>query len=414
MNSYIENFKNDNLIKDLENQIMPFISTNIFELMTVNEKEERHSDMLAWLLKPEENHGLGRKVLDQFLNWIDNHEKSQSKIFKNKKNEISFTIKREYGFVEKERIDILLVSEKSKNAKGIVIGIENKWHSDEGKQQLDTYYTRITEEFPNEDYETHFVYLTLDKGDDQDKGLWLSLEYADALNWIEPHVDLYDKSVLAQYTVLIMKKLGKYPQEIICNCQRIKQKYEKILRFDDGLYEEFDVKYRSVIDTVNIVLGREDKSKLYLYPSLRRWLEKWSPNTIKSIENTKDASIKRTVKTPRSKEISARLTGSEDDLYYEVKIKNRHVTHVNLYVTLNTFKKSKDARQKLFKIKPWLNDNWETIKYQNEKKDKESNHFSLESWSLSNYRLNEILFDKIPEFEKIVLKRIEKVDYDSN
>ena len=40
---------------------------NPIKIMEVEQKEIKHSNILAWLLKPEENHGLGDTFLKAFL-----------------------------------------------------------------------------------------------------------------------------------------------------------------------------------------------------------------------------------------------------------------------------------------------------------------------------------------------------------
>ena len=42
---------------------------NLFDILKITRTEIRHSNMLAWLLNPNENHGLGDSVLHGFIQY---------------------------------------------------------------------------------------------------------------------------------------------------------------------------------------------------------------------------------------------------------------------------------------------------------------------------------------------------------
>lgn len=53
-----------NFFRQLEAKLAPF---NAFEAAGVVHQEERHSDFLAYLMRPREAHGLGERFLRAFL-----------------------------------------------------------------------------------------------------------------------------------------------------------------------------------------------------------------------------------------------------------------------------------------------------------------------------------------------------------
>ena len=63
----LEHFLLDNPELDrLESLLQKF---NVFETLKITEVEVRHSYVLAWLLNPSENHGIGSYFLKQFLKY---------------------------------------------------------------------------------------------------------------------------------------------------------------------------------------------------------------------------------------------------------------------------------------------------------------------------------------------------------
>lgn len=62
--SVLENLVSDPDFEWLEARLAPF---NLFEALGVTSQEVRHSDFLAFLLAPSNNHGLGSTFLKRFL-----------------------------------------------------------------------------------------------------------------------------------------------------------------------------------------------------------------------------------------------------------------------------------------------------------------------------------------------------------
>ena len=143
---------------------------NLFDVLKISRNEIRHSNFLAWLLNPNENHGLGDKYLKGLL----------SRILKNsnKKNDVlnillsdfySFNVYREW-----KNIDILILSDKEK----LAVIIENKVTSNEHDNQLNRYKKTLEIEYP--DYKKIFLYLTPDGLEPSDSD-WDILTYTDVV-----------------------------------------------------------------------------------------------------------------------------------------------------------------------------------------------------------------------------------------
>ncbi len=148
---------------------------NLFDILKITRTEIRHSNMLSWLLDPNETHGLGDNVLKGFV-----QHTSQSLFKENDLFEIllmdfyNFTIQREW-----HNIDIVAVS----NEKHFVLCIENKIDSNEHDNQLERYRKIIMDTYP--EYTQIFLYLSPQGIDASDSENWVSISYNDVLEIIE-------------------------------------------------------------------------------------------------------------------------------------------------------------------------------------------------------------------------------------
>lgn len=141
----------NNLIKDIDFDRLELglQQPNIFEILQISNLEIRHSNFLAWLLNPDGSHGIGDIFLKRFLREIFSDEKvigiDQFEIENLDYSNIE--VRREW-----RNIDLLILFND------IVICIENKLYSKEGKDQLTRYKNIVDSEFP--EHRKAFVYLT--------------------------------------------------------------------------------------------------------------------------------------------------------------------------------------------------------------------------------------------------------------
>lgn len=144
---------------------------NFFEVSGMTNQEIRHSNTLAWFLDPNENHGFKDQVIKRFLQKVISANVGTVKgidIFDiSLIDYATFTIKREW-----KNIDLLIYSEELK----IVITIENKIYSTEGRDQLSRYHQIIQKEFNN--YNKYlYVYLTREGEEPSDVDNWCIASY---------------------------------------------------------------------------------------------------------------------------------------------------------------------------------------------------------------------------------------------
>lgn len=123
---------------------------NLFRALKADQKELRHSDMIAWLLNPSESHGLGNSFLDGLLKLVMGKSK-QTSLVSSAPSKTEISVHREF-----QDIDILVICE----AKKWLVAIENKWGSKESKGQLSTYQAFLAAQFP--DFKRCHVFLTHD------------------------------------------------------------------------------------------------------------------------------------------------------------------------------------------------------------------------------------------------------------
>jgi hypothetical protein len=185
----MENTELNNLIvnniqlETLEARIRRF---NPFRVLNIETNEVRHSNVLAWLLNPEESHNLGDKVFKKLVSHtalenedivqkIGGIEISQIQL----KSYHDLIIHREY-----KNIDILAIS---KNHRFILL-IENKIKAKESRDQLKRYLDSIQNEYSP--YIILPIFLSLD-GQSPLHDKYCALDYPSLLDVIEQTVNLY-------------------------------------------------------------------------------------------------------------------------------------------------------------------------------------------------------------------------------
>jgi len=163
---------------DLETAYMKFISDkdvskmellldkpNIFHALKIVQQEVRHSNFLAWLLNPSENHGLGELFLKRFLRTVLISSKVKTSLIEIEElNYDVIEVRREFL-----NIDILIEIEN------LLIIVENKIRSKEHSNQLNRYFEDAKKHFGKEPV-IAFVYLTIG-GDEPSNESYISISY---------------------------------------------------------------------------------------------------------------------------------------------------------------------------------------------------------------------------------------------
>jgi len=148
---------------------------NLFDVLKITRTEIRHSNMLSWLLSPNENHGLGDSIIRGFLQYEISTFAESDDVFDILLMDChDFEIQREW-----HNIDILAVSPKSK----FILCIENKIDTGEHDNQLQRYKKLVDETYP--DYRKMFIFLSPEGAEASDPENWCSMGYQDVLSIIE-------------------------------------------------------------------------------------------------------------------------------------------------------------------------------------------------------------------------------------
>ena len=204
------------VLDQLESRVNGF---NAFETLGLVSAEIRHSNMIGWLMSPKETHGLNDLFLKKFIQEIFYHHQDS---FQNAKIRLidislmdygSFHVRREY-----KNMDLLLQSEAQK----VVIAIENKIWSKESPHQLNDYFTKVQQEFP--DYHQIFLFLTPYGERPADEANWISISYNYVLEALKKSMNLMNGQLtpsveffISQYEEILRRYIvGDKELENIC------------------------------------------------------------------------------------------------------------------------------------------------------------------------------------------------------
>ena len=148
---------------------------NLFDILKLTRVEIRHSNMLAWLLNPNENHGFGDGVLRGFIQYIVSSFSYNDDIIDMLLMDChSFIIQREW-----HNIDIIAFSPNE----NFLLCIENKIDSSEHDNQLDRYRKIVEHIYP--EYKKIYIYLSPDGTEASDSENWCSMSYENVLEIVE-------------------------------------------------------------------------------------------------------------------------------------------------------------------------------------------------------------------------------------
>lgn len=213
---------------------------NIFEVLKITRTEIRHSNMIAWLLDPNENHGLGDRFLRLFLKDIGDDEAAAAT-----SDELrSFEVYR-----ERKHIDLLLVSNTLKRA----IAIENKTFTGEHDRQLERYADSVDEMYG--DYRKRYVYLTPNADMSSDPGKWMNLGYEAIVNAVQDSVAQCDPTLSEDAKVFINHYIETIRRDIMGE-DELAELCRKFYR-ENKLALDVIYNYRSddVSDTCDLIKG---------------------------------------------------------------------------------------------------------------------------------------------------------------
>lgn len=209
---------NNQLLDRLESRIHEF---NPLKVLKVEQFEIRHSNILAWLLDPNENHSLGDIVFKKLVAEIlcgdvqtRNHGLQITDILLGSFHDAE--VLREW-----RNIDILVISRKN----NFILFIENKVHASLGDHQLQKYLNIIRETYPSIQHIIP-VFLTL-SGEEAPHPEYYSFSHTDILTILKAVLDsnkdkmnekIYD---FISYYTKTLEVLTMQDEQLISLCREI-------------------------------------------------------------------------------------------------------------------------------------------------------------------------------------------------
>lgn len=210
---------------------------NLFQVLKFEHGEIRHSNVLAWILNPTENHGLGDAFLKKWLMRLL-HESSSDEEAPCSAAAIDgwrildVEVRREW-----KHIDVLVLITVEGGGQWLIC-IENKVNSSQHSNQLSRYRQTVEGEFRGARGRI-FVFLTRDEEPPEDKA-YLPATYAQVHRCLREAVDARSHAIGAEPRVLIENYLRLLEEkfmdqsEIARTALRIYQQHRRAL---DILFE---------------------------------------------------------------------------------------------------------------------------------------------------------------------------------
>jgi hypothetical protein len=259
---------------------------NPFKILNINEVEIRHSNFLAWLINPNENHEIHesflKHLLFDFVTKLNMLEKYSFDVLHNS-NLKKTQVFREYKISNGKSIDILIVCSEIKT----VIIIENKIRSKEHSNQLTDYYNFTKNKY--KEYHILPIYLTLSGDSPSDKN-YLAYEYANILEYIDIILKSYeDRMPQKQYEFISYYKdalkgvLQMDDEKAVVLAKSVYAEYKDVIDFisTNVEFNQFYVAGQNFIKKHNLTYegstGRSiffvnDELKLISDWSMQKWL----------------------------------------------------------------------------------------------------------------------------------------------
>jgi hypothetical protein len=260
--SLLESFiVNNEDLENLENIIDKF---NVFLSLGIIRSEIRHSEFLAWLLSPNQTHGLSDYFLKMFLKSIIAENKSSMSnidVFKINQWDLDETL----VLKEWNNIDILIVNHEHQ----FVCVIENKVDSKEHSNQLTTYRELIEKKYASFPHKL-FLYLTVNGDRPEKEDAYLSVSYAFVAQIVDKLLKSRSSQLNSEVSLFInhyLEMINRYimeKSEVQNICRQIYQKHQKALdliyQYKPDIFSEIEEILTEIVDA-NESLQKDHSSK---------------------------------------------------------------------------------------------------------------------------------------------------------
>ncbi len=278
----LEEFVVDN--EDLEILESKISNFNIFEAIGNVRYELRHSDFLAFLMDPSNNHGLhdivSKKILKDITYKLD-HSTIISPIDIDTINADKLEVRREW-----RNIDILIIDWDQEN----VIAFENKIDASEGDGQLATYSQELEDSF--KDYTHLKIFLTPEGREPSESNCdWIAYSYKEIQSIFEKIIDL-KKSIVSDEVLNLLKHYNEILRRHILEDSTIKELCRKIYREHgdaiDLIYENKPDLRSEISELLQEKIKNTQKNIVpdkFTKSLIRFSLESWDEYDSQSVEN---------------------------------------------------------------------------------------------------------------------------------
>jgi hypothetical protein len=205
---------------------------NLFRVLRFEHGEIRHSNVLAWLLQPQEAHGLKDLFLRRWLMRLFHESESESASYLDPVEIDSLEIRSVEVHREWNHVD-LLVRIETFDGEELIIGIENKVKAVQSKGQLIKYREKVESTF-NKARHRLFVFLTRQEEEPEDD-LWTSATYQQVHDVLESCVTeqrsviATEPRVLLDHYLKLLKESFMENTEIATLARKIYQKHSRAL-----------------------------------------------------------------------------------------------------------------------------------------------------------------------------------------
>lgn len=257
----LQNLWSSGDLEQLERSIDKF---NIFTALKLDNAEIRHSNFLAWLMNPRENHNLGDYFLKEFLKVaIKDHFLNEKIAIKPQdilnKRFYDCEIRREY-----KNIDILLINPDT----NFLCLIENKIWSDEHSQQLERYADCVQKEFKG--YKKLHIFLTPNQNPEKsllERGgaYYVQMGYEQVLQAIEgtlkhrAHIMSDDARIFIEHYKKMVERnvMNKIDKDVMDFCKAMyknhKEAIDLINRCTENISEDLSVIIKDIVENQSAI-----------------------------------------------------------------------------------------------------------------------------------------------------------------
>ena len=245
---------------------------NTFRVLGIEDMEIRHSNMLAWILTPNESHGLQDHFLRRYLMHVSNETEND---FLDPVDIDAADIKSVEVLREWQNID-LLVDLETDDGRWLIV-IENKVNSRQHSNQLRRYRETVEQAYPDH---KRFYLLLSKHSEEPDDEAYVSTSYEIVYRALASCVKEHRGSIGSEPAVLLKNYLTLLEQKFMEN-SRIEELAQKIYK-SHKLAIDTIIEHRPVTkDTLSAFLQEKvrEREGLLLMPSSRTLLrfipEEW-------------------------------------------------------------------------------------------------------------------------------------------